>query len=206
MIYRPPNFSLSGDSVPAGSTLTITRYTGTPPSGYSYATGGRFIIRPMAAIRGPAAGHSRHRLRRPAHLNHSGTVKARYYAGGNWSPITTATFSVNAAPASAANLVISEIYYKPTPPAPGTPEYLAGYTSGNNFEYVELLNVSGGDVDLTGCVFTQGITFNFATVPVGELDPAGRRARLVVGNEGRLHHAIRERHFPRRSSGPSAAT
>ena len=185
VIYRPVNFSLSGGSVTAGTPLTITPYTGTPPVGYTYATGGTIYYTTDGSdprsSGGSIAGTA---YTGPLALNQSGTIKARYYLSGNWSPVTTATFAVNAAPASAADLVISEISYRPLAPAPGTPEYLAGYTSGNNFEYVEILNVSGGDVDLTGCAFTQGITFSFASVPVTKLIlPAGGRA-LVVGNEG----------------------
>jgi len=40
VIYRPPNFSNAGGNVAAGTQLTISRYTGTPPAGFSYATGG----------------------------------------------------------------------------------------------------------------------------------------------------------------------
>jgi hypothetical protein len=89
---------------------------------------------------------------------------------------------VNAAPASAANLVISEICYRPAPPAPGTPEFTAGYTEGNNYEYLELLNVSGGNVDLTNCRFSAGVTFSFAEVAPAKLTLAPGARVLVVGN------------------------
>ena len=67
-------------------------------------------------------------------------MKARLYKSGFWSPITTATFIVDAVPASAANLVVSELHFNPA--GPTTAEAAAGFTSGNDFEYIELLNVS----------------------------------------------------------------
>lgn len=183
-IYRPPVLSLTGGSVEAGTELTISAYTGTAPLGYSYASGGTLYYTtddsdPRSST-GAAVGTA---YSAPLVLNNSATVKARLLANGNWSPLATASFIVDAVPASPANLVVSEFCYKPTPPAPGTPEYLAGYISGNNFEYVELLNVSSGNVDLTNCRIAGGITFSFADVSQAKLTlPPGGRV-LVVGNE-----------------------
>ncbi|MEI7908681.1 MAG: CotH kinase family protein [Verrucomicrobiota bacterium] len=183
-VYRPPVMSRSGGSVPAGTTLALTRYSGTAPSGFTYANGGTLYYTTndtdprdsSGAAVGLAYGS-------PVVLNNSATVKARLYANGSWSPLTTASFMVDAAPASAANLAISEICYKPTSPAPGSAEYLAGFTSGNNFEYVELLNVSSGNVDLTNLKFSVGITFSFAGVAQSKLTLAPGARVLVVGNE-----------------------
>jgi hypothetical protein len=183
VIYRPPVFSLGGGSVPAGTTLTISRYTGTPPGGYSYATGGTLYYTtdgsdPRAA-NGTPAGTA---YTGPLELTGAAAVRARLHANGVWSPVTAADFVVAAAPASAANLVIAEIHYKPVVPEPGSPEYAAGYTSGTDFEFVELLNVSAEHVNLTGCRFSQGITFDFAAVAPNKLVlPPGGRV-LLVGN------------------------
>jgi hypothetical protein len=183
-IYRPPNFSLSGGNVPAGTSLTISRYTGTAPAGFTYASGGTMYYTnngndPRSST-GAVAGTA---YSSPLVLNSSATIKARYLRSGQWSPLTSASFVVNAAPASAANLVISEICYRPAPPAPGTPEFTAGYTAGNNFEYIELLNVSGGNVDLTNCQFTAGVTFSFAGAVPARLTLAPGARVLVVENE-----------------------
>jgi len=51
---------------------------------------------------------------------------------------------VSAVPATVANLVVSEIMYDP--PSPNSTESQAGY-SASDFEYIELLNVSTGNVD-----------------------------------------------------------
>ncbi len=51
--------------------------------------------------------------------------------------------------ASAANLVLSEIHYHPPDPDGGT------------LEFIELHNIGPRVVDLTGCVFNAGVSFNF---------------------------------------------
>lgn len=183
-IYRPPVFSLTGGSVPSGTTLSISRHTGTPPQNFTYASGGTLYYTTDESDPRSSSGTAQGTAYTgPLVLANSATVKARLLENGNWSPLTTASFIVNAVPASPANLVISELCYKPTPPAPGTPEYLAGYTSGNNFEYMELLNVSAGNVDLTGCQIIGGITFSFAGVSQSKLTLAPGERVLVVGNE-----------------------
>jgi CotH kinase protein/Lamin Tail Domain/Fn3 associated len=58
VVLRPPNFSVSPGNVAAGTSLTITRYTGTPPAGTSYATGTIYYTTdgsdPAATGTGPA--------------------------------------------------------------------------------------------------------------------------------------------------------
>ncbi|MDB6079520.1 MAG: hypothetical protein JWO82_3267, partial [Akkermansiaceae bacterium] len=182
-IYRPPVFSQSGGNVEAGTPLAISNYTGTPPAGFTYATGGTiYYTSDGSDPRGSNGSPVGTAYTGALSLDHSATVSARLFAGGNWSPVTTASFAVNASPASAANLVISEICYKPLAPAPGSPEYVAGYTSGNNFEYVELLNVSGGDVDLAGCHFGSGISFDFTTVSAPKLILSPGQRVVLAGN------------------------
>lgn len=182
-IYRPPVFSHQGGSVEAGTVLAITRHTGTAPPGYVYASGGIIYYTtdgsdPRAA-NGAAVGSV---YSAPLVLDHPVTVKARLFTNGNWSPLTAADFIVGAAPAGPASLVISEISYKPVPPAPGTAEYLAGFTEGKDFEYVELLNVGGGYIDLSGCRFSTGITFDFAGTDPAMLTLAPGERALVVAN------------------------
>lgn len=183
-IYRPPVFSLSGGSIGSGTPLSITRYSGTAPSGMTYASAGTIYYTtdesdPRSAS-GTVAGSA---YSGPIVLTNSVTIKARLFENGYWSPLSSASFIVNAVPASAANLVISEICYRPTPPAPGTAEFLAGYTSGNNFEYLELLNVSAGNIDLSNCEITGGVTFSFIGVSPTKLTLAPGERVLIVGNE-----------------------
>ena len=115
----------------------------------------------------------------PITLTQSGTIKARLLSGATWSPITTAEFVVDAVPASATNIVISEFLYNPTAAIPA--EVTAGFGD-NDFEYVELMNVGPGSIDLTGCNLAGGINFDFDVADPGTLtlDP-GQRI-LVVAN------------------------
>jgi hypothetical protein len=92
-------------------------------------------------------------------LTQSTTVKARFRASnGSWSALTEGDFIVGT-PASAANLVISEIQYHPAEPSPA--EINAGYTNDREFEFIEVMNISSGPVELEGCYFSAGIEYAF---------------------------------------------
>lgn len=157
-----PDFSQHGGSVAANYPLTITGggtiyYTldGTDPR----LVGG--------AVSGTALTYSA-----PVVLTMSGTVKSRVLLSGVWSAINEAYFSVNTVPATAANIVVSEFSYNPSliPPT-------SGYNDPNDFEYIELLNISANTVDLSGCAFTSGITYHFNNGTIRQLAPG---ARLVI--------------------------
>ena len=93
-------------------------------------------------------------------------------------------------PAAPGNIIISEINYNPRDATPGTP------TGGDiqTFEFIELLNVTGSPLDLTGLRFTTGIDFTFPTgrvLPVGERivvakDLAAAASRYPDGSHPRL--------------------
>jgi hypothetical protein len=73
--------------------------------------------------------------------------------------------------ASAATLVVSELHYHPPDPTPA--ESAAGFTSEDDFEFIELMNISpAATLNLTGVAFTAGISHEF-TGPV-LLPPGGR--------------------------------
>lgn len=64
-------------------------------------------------------------------------------------------------PASAENLVFSELHYNPATPTSG--ESSAGFSSENDFEFIELMNISPVEtVNLSGCAFDTGITYTFS--------------------------------------------
>jgi hypothetical protein len=142
-----------------------------------------FLILPKLSYRTAGEASTGQVYTGPITLTQSTQVRARLYANNYWSPITTANFIVGAAPASAANLVISELCYQPLPPAPGTPEYETGFTAGNNFEYIEILNISASPVDLTGCQLSSGVTFDFAAVAPEKLTLLPGQRALIVENE-----------------------
>ena len=80
------------------------------------------------------------------------------------------------APASAANLVLSEIMYHPG--ALTLEEINAGFVDPDQFEYIETMNISGESVLLEGARFIEGIAYDFAQ---GEILEPG--ARLVIARD-----------------------
>jgi hypothetical protein len=88
------------------------------------------------------------------------TIRARALSAGTWSALLDATFSVGTVASSPVNIIFSEIHYHPVP----------GGTA-----FIELMNLGTSPVDLSGCRFTQGITYTFPNPTI--LQPG---ARLVV--------------------------
>ncbi len=95
------------------------------------------------------------------------TVRARALSGGVWSALTEATFVVGT-----PRLVISELDYHPAPPSAA--ETAAGFTDGDDFEFVELHNPSAFSFDLRGVRFVDGVEFDFTGSAVEVLPPGGR--------------------------------
>lgn len=77
--------------------------------------------------------------------------------------------------ARAGNTVISELHYHPADPSPE--ERSAGFTDADDFEFVELANISAADIDLTNVRFSNGVEF---TTPVGTLLAPGERLVVVA--------------------------
>lgn len=86
-------------------------------------------------------------------LNQSTHVRARTLLDGEWSALTEATFLAGTL-ATSSNLVISEIMYHP---------------AGEGAEFLELANISGAPIDLSGVHFGNGIEF---IIPTGTHIPA----------------------------------
>ncbi len=110
----------------------------------------------------------------PATIAATGPVRARAFDGTEWSGLTEAFFVVGAEPASAANLAVSEVHYRPSGPDAG--ELAAGFTSAGQFEFLELENIGPLAVELAGARFAEGIDFDFAPAEI----PPGGRALLVA--------------------------
>ncbi|MCB1095122.1 MAG: lamin tail domain-containing protein [Verrucomicrobiae bacterium] len=102
------------------------------------------------------------------------TVKARAYNGTEWSALHEARFIVGS-PATAENLKVTEIHYRPA--APSDNEIALGYDQRSDFEFVEISNTSTIDAIVDGLVFTQGIR----TTPLAGVIPAGA-SMLIVSN------------------------
>lgn len=115
------------------------------------------------------------------------TVMARAWDAGSstWSALSEVTYFVDAEPASAANLAVSEIQYHP---AIDSPDIVAGYNDDTFFEYMELMNIGPKLVDLMGIECTDGITWKFdnaATAP--RLLAPGQRVVIVGHRDAFIH-------------------
>ena len=103
------------------------------------------------------------------------TLRTRIKNGSTWSPLTEATFVVESASASAANLVVSELHYHPPDPTPA--ELAAGLNQENDFEFVELMNISRTTaIDLSGVKLEDAVAFDFSSAApaLRYLPPGGR--------------------------------
>ena len=93
-------------------------------------------------------------------VDHPMTIKARAFNDGEWSALTEATFTVDTVPASSDNLAIAEFLYNPEGPTDA--ERIAGFTDGDQFEFLEVRNIGTRNVDLNGVRFTDGVAFDFS--------------------------------------------
>ncbi len=143
-----PNY---GGAVPLGFELSITAPAGT----IFYTVNGSDPRAP-----GAMSGASPVSLM----LNSTMTVKARAFNSGTstWSALTEAQYLVGTL-GGAANLVISKLHYNPA-------------SASDLEEFVEVMNISGNNVDLTNCHFGAGIDFTF---PTGFLLAGGARCVIV---------------------------
>jgi hypothetical protein len=100
-------------------------------------------------------------------LLQSATLSARVRVGNTWSALSQALFTVE------LPLRISEVMYHPVPPTAN--EMAGGFADDEDFEFVEVVNISSvATIDLSGVQFIDGIQFTF-----GDLD-LGPGERLVV--------------------------
>lgn len=112
------------------------------------------------------------------------TILGVDYSG---NPVSGATDSINITgtggivAADATNLVVSELHYNPADPSPA--EVTAGYTDNDDFEFIELQNISQYIVRLNGVSFTAGISWSAAAgtdIPAGGRVVIPRRTEAFV--------------------------
>lgn len=84
--------------------------------------------------------------------------------------------------ASADNTIISELHYHPADPTAN--ESVQGFTDADDFEFVELLNIGGFDIDLTNVRFSNGIDYLF---PSGTYMAPGERV-IAVANQAAFEY------------------
>lgn len=95
-----------------------------------------------------------------------------------WGGLSTLRFSTDPAPAL-GDLVISEINFNPLNPTTQELAAAPGLT-GNSFEFVEIRNVSGKTIDLTGLKIADGVSFEFTGAAARSLPPGGH---VIVASE-----------------------
>jgi len=100
----------------------------------------------------------------PLTLTQSARVRARAFDGTAWSAANDATFYIIQ---TYTGLLITEVMYHPV----GT-----AVTPDDAFEFVELKNVTGANLELSGVKFTNGIAYTF---PVGTFVGPGQFVVLV---------------------------
>lgn len=108
-------------------------------------------------------------------LGETSLIRARSRStGGEWSAPNEGVFVVGA-PASAGNLIITELNYHPADPSPS--ELSTDPTlNDDDFEWLEVRNISENEIDLSGATFVDGIEFQ---IPVGTTLAPGAYAVLV---------------------------
>jgi hypothetical protein len=145
-----PSFNQFGGNVPSGFQLTMSAPAGT----VYYTRDGTDPRLPGGAVLSGALIYSA-----PISLTQSARIRARVLSGGVWSAMTEATFYTIQ---NFTGLLITEIMYHP----PGTTT-----VDGERFEFVELKNVAGTNLELSGVRFTNGILYTF---PVGTFVAPGQ--------------------------------
>jgi hypothetical protein len=166
----PPTISPRGGEVAAGTTVSLTE---NDVGDIYYTLDGS----DPRAIGGAPAGLQ---YSGPIPINSSVTLKTRFLTnGGYWSALDEATFSTMPR-AVAGKLVVSKFHYHPTNPT--DPEEDAGYLEDADFEYLELQNISAGNLNLQGVTIGGGVDFSFSEAAFTTLAAGGKA--LVVENAG----------------------
>jgi hypothetical protein len=120
----------------------------------------------------------------PIVLTRSQTLRLRARLDDQWSAMRQATFRYNTLPADQQSLRIAEVHYHPADPSDG--ERAAGFGDADDFEFIEVVNVSSSIIDLSDVRFAMtqvdgesaGVAFDFAGSAITELYP-GQRAVVV---------------------------
>jgi hypothetical protein len=141
-----------GGDVAMGFALRITAPTG----GTIYYTLDGSDPR---SVTGVAAGQA---YSGPLTINATTLVSARVLNGSTWSAISSALFRVDTVPASATNLVVSQLDYNPV--------------GGNTQEFIELMNISAQNLDLTGVHLRDAVDYDF---PANTILPPGGRIQVA---------------------------
>ena len=112
----------------------------------------------------------------PIALSSSATIKARVLHGTTWSALHEAAFFTDSVPASSNNIVVSEFSYNPS----GAQTAAEAAFSSNDFEFIELQNISSANVDLYNVGFSGAVTYTLGAAPQQLVLPPGGRIAVVA--------------------------
>ncbi|HUF62752.1 MAG TPA: lamin tail domain-containing protein [Verrucomicrobiales bacterium] len=168
---RTPEFGPQGGVLEPGEKVTLTAGTifRPQPGEIYYTTDGSDPRTPWTGeISASALRYERAGL--GFEVQGSVEIRARLVEAGEWSALNTARFTTGLPPAP-GDLVWSEIYFRPAGRSPE--ETAQGYGS-QDFEFLELLNVSAKSLDLSGLVLSDGVDYGFDDGDIRHLEPGAR--------------------------------
>lgn len=174
----PPDTTANSGYIVPGSQVTLTG----PAAGKIYYTTDGSDPRPFGGA-APAAGTVEYTG--PITVTGNLRLKARVYNSAftaltgsrnppvvnKWSGPLDRTYTIDP-PAAAGELVISEINYHPADPTPAELAVDAGFVD-NDFEFIEIRNVSDHTVNLNEAAFTAGVSYTFTGAGARSLAPGG---------------------------------
>lgn len=103
-------------------------------------------------------------------------IKSRTLSStGQWSALTESYYSI-ANPANSENLLVTEIHYHPADAS--TAEELIVSANKDDYEFLELLNTSESEIDMSHYQFSRGLRFTF---PQGSTISPGTH-KIIVSN------------------------
>jgi hypothetical protein len=177
--YRDaPALTPPGGLIEPGSAITIQ-----PRSGIVYYTlDGSDPRRPDGTLADTAIAYTG-----PVPIDERTTLRTRSLNGGEWSALNSATYYTDSIPATPDSLRIAEVNYNPHDALTQVGE---ADLDGDEFEFIEIVNVTDTAVDLAGVqlveVDNQGVVFSFGEqrLAAGERVVVGRNRDALVSRYG----------------------
>lgn len=179
-----PSFSQHGGEIPENG-LTVTMDA---PDGTIYFTTDGSDPR----LQGGEVRPDANEFTAPILLRTDTVVRSRVLIDGEWSAMNEAEFLVAAVPATIESLRISEIHYNPADPTEA--EIQAGFSNNNDFEFIELVNISDTMISLDNVALRfssvddqiEGVEFDFEEGEIQRLPP-GQRVVVVEDVDAFAH-------------------
>ena len=160
-----PTFGLHGGKVSTGYLLSLSK--GSQAGKIYYTLDGSDPRR----IGGDAIGAE---YTAPIPINKALSVRTRFRStGGEWSALDEASFTTTP-PAVAGKLVMSKLHYHAANPTTVEKAVGGAGLEDSDFDYLELMNITGELLDLSGVTIEDGVTFSFAGSPITTLAAGGQ--------------------------------